>query len=241
MSVPDDTLPEYDDYDELYDEEIVEEPDKDDFTDSTGPLGYRAAGSDPTFGYLIALALAVGLTALPPEQRDLRYTILWMIPAGFGVMAWLLGSQIRIQAETPENLAWGIAFALIVATPLLAVGGSTLTATVNLLFRGMTWGTLLAYMVFVMPLAETLFFRGLLQLERPFWIVGLMSSLWSALLFFPLLNIGSYPAIAAVITVALLMMNLTYSYVRQRNGLAAAWVCQIVVNLVLIFFPYVSS
>jgi hypothetical protein len=28
-----------------------------------------------------------------------------------------------------------------------------------------------------------------------------------------------------------------YSYVRQRNGLAAAWLCQIVVNVVVLFLP----
>jgi hypothetical protein len=32
-------------------------------------------------------------------------------------------------------------------------------------------------------------------------------------------------------------MNLIYSYVRQRNGLAAAWICQIVANIVLLFLP----
>ena len=234
MSLPDDTLPEYeDDYEDYEYDEVDEEWE--------GAARYRGASSDPTFGYLIALALAVGLTALPPDQGDLRYTILWMIPAGFGVLAWLLGNSARIEKETPENLAWGVAFALIVATPLMAVGGSTLATTVNLLFNGMSWGTLLAYLIFVIPLSETLFFRGLLQQERSFWVVGLMSSLWSALVFFPNLDIGSYPAIGALITLAILMMNLIYSYTRQRHGLAAAWVCQIVVNLVLIFFPYVSS
>ncbi|MBZ0300757.1 MAG: CPBP family intramembrane metalloprotease [Anaerolineae bacterium] len=241
MSVPDDTLPEYEDYEDFYDESGEGIDDTGDFTDSSRSLDYRAASSDPTFGYLIVLALAVGLTALPPDQRDLRYTVVWMVPAGFGVLAWLFGKTIRFQEETPENLAWGIAFALIVATPLLAVGGSTLTTTVNLLFRDMSWGTLLAYLVFVMPLAETLFFRGVLQHERAVWMVGLMSSLWSTLLFFPLLNVGTFPAIAAVIALAFLMMNMTYSYVRRRNGLAAAWICQIVVNLVLIFVPYISS
>ena len=236
MSVQDDTLPEYEDYEDAY-----EDYDEDDsLADATGSISYRAAGSDPTFGYLIALALAVGLTALPPEQRDLRYTLLWMVPAGFGVLAWLFGSTTRIKEETPENIAWGIAFALIIATPLLAVGGGTLTATVNRLFFGISPGALLAYLVFVMPLSETLFFRGLLQQDRPFWLVGLMSSLWGALLFFPLLDVANYPAVVTLIAVALVMMNLTYSYVRQRNSLAAAWVCQIVVNLVLIFFPYLN-
>lgn len=232
MSVPDDTLPEYDDeYEDYYED--------DDYRDDDSLLRRRSS-SDPTFGYLISLALAVGLTALPPDQRDLRYTILWMIPAGFGVLAWLLGSNDRVEQETPENLAWGVAFALIVATPLLAVGGSTLTTTVNLLFNGMSDGTVLAYLVFVMPLAETLFFRGLLQKTRAFWIVGLMSTLWSALVFLPNLDVGRYPAIGGLITLALLMLNMIYSYVRQRNGLAAAWLCQITANLVLIFFPYIN-
>jgi hypothetical protein len=207
---------------------------------SRRPISYRGASSDPTFGYLIALALAVGLAALPPEQRDLRYTILWLIPAGFGVLAWLLGNSARISEESPENLAWGVAFALIIATPLLAIGGSTLVAAVRVMFQGMSQGTLLAYLVFVMPTAETLFFRGVLQQERAFWIVGLMGSLWGAAVFLPTFDIARFPFIAVVIVLALAMMNMTYSYVRQRNGLAAAWLCQIIINLVLIFVPYVQ-
>jgi membrane protease YdiL (CAAX protease family) len=152
-----------------------------------------------------------------------------------------LGTTTRISQETPERLAWGVVFGLIIATPLLAVGGSTLTTTVNLLFGTLSAGALLAYLVFVMPLAETLFFRGLLQDQRPFWLVGLMSSLWGVVLFFPVLDFQRYPAVVAIIGVALVMMNLTYSYVRQRSGLAAAWICQIVVNLVLLFVPFVSQ
>jgi hypothetical protein len=61
------------------------------------------------------------------------------------------------------------------------------------------------------------------------------------LLFFPMLDLSRYPAIAGLIALALLMLNFIYSYVRRRNGLAAAWICQIVVNLVLIFFPFISG
>src|SRR5690606_35291387 len=104
-------------------------------------------------------------------QRDLRFSILWLVIAGFGVLGWLVGSKAeRIGQESPENLAWGVAFGLIIATPFLAVGGNTLTTTVTLLFFPMTSGTLLAYLVFVMPLAESLFFRGLLQEYYNFWI-----------------------------------------------------------------------
>jgi membrane protease YdiL (CAAX protease family) len=224
----DEALSEIDDDESAYDE------------DENPSLGYRSASNDPNFGYLIGLALAVGLMALPPDQQHLRYTLLWMVLAGFGVMSWLLGTGGRIEQETPENLAWGLAFALIIATPLLAVGGSVLSITINRLFFDMTPGTLLAYLVFVMPTAETLFFRGMMQQYRPFPVVALMSSLWGVLVFLPRLDIQTSVFGVVIVGVALIMMNTTYSYVRQRNGLAAAWVCQIVVNLVLLFVPFIS-
>jgi hypothetical protein len=237
MNMPEDQQPEPE-YEDAAEEAEIEDDELPDF--GQGTLAYRSASSDPTFGYLVALALAVGLTALPGDQFELRYTLVWGVMAGFGVLSWLLGNSARITQETPENLAWGVVFGLIIATPLLAVGGSLLNTTVSLLFGGMSAGTLLAYLVFVMPLAETLFFRGLLQQTRAFWIVGLLSSLWGAVVFFPRLDIASYPAIVGIIALALVMMNITYSYVKERNGLAAAWLCQIVVNLVLLFFPFVS-
>ncbi|MCB9454256.1 MAG: hypothetical protein H6672_22710 [Anaerolineaceae bacterium] len=201
------------------------------------PVAYRGSTNDPVFGYLIAIALSVGLTPLIADNADLRYAVLWLVMAGFGVLSWLMGSSARIGQETPENLAWGVAFGLIIGVPLLMVGGGLLGETVGRLFPNMGQGSVLAFLVFVIPLAETLFFRGVLQETRAFWMVGLLSSLWSALVFFPLLDVGRFPAVAAVIGTSLVMMNMIYSYVRQRNGLAAAWVCQIVVNLVVLFLP----
>jgi hypothetical protein len=203
-------------------------------------VAYRGATSDPTFGYLIAVALAVGLMPLIPDNSDLRYTLLWMVMAGFGVLAWLLGNSARISTETPENLGWGLIFGLIIAVPLLIVGGTTLKQTDERLFADMSLGTVLAFVVFIMPLAETLFFRGVMQQARRFWLVGILSSIWSVLLFFPMLNVGRFPAVAVMIGTALVMMNLIYSYVRQRNGLAAAWLCQIVTSVVLLFLPLLS-
>jgi hypothetical protein len=219
------------------------------------PVRYRGATNDPIFGYLIALALSIGLSPLINSgDIELRYTLSWGVLALFGVLAWLFGNTARIGQETPDNLIWGISFGLILAAPLFAFGGSTLSTAVSLITRGtallddgtvvtmvMSRGTLLAYLIFVMPLAETLFFRGVLQENRPFWVVGLMGMAWSIVLFFPLMDLQHYPVVAFVISLSLAMMNLMYSYVRQRNGLAAAWICQIVVNLVLVFLPYITQ
>lgn len=202
---------------------------------------YRGASSDPTFGYLIALALALGLMALPAGNEDFRYTLSWLALTTFGVLSWLFGSGARIGQEQPENLAWGIVFAVLIATPLLAFGGNVLSSAVRMLFPRMSAGTLLAYLVFVMPVGETLFFRGVLQQSRPWWIVGLFSSAWSLVLFFPVMwdDLIQSPAVGIIIGTALVMVNVIYSYVRHRNGMAAAWICQIVMNIILVFIPSV--
>ena len=79
-----------------------------------------------------------------------------------------------------------------------------------------------------------------MQQNRPFALVGILSSVWSMILFVPMLNVGTYPLIAVIICIILVMINLSYSYVRDRNGLAAAWVCQIVISFVLLFLPYLT-
>lgn len=225
--------------DEEYDEDEIPEPVR---------VAYRASGSDPTFGFLVAVALSVGLTPLIPENADLRFAIVWTVLGIFGVLAWLLGDTERIEKEVVENLVWGVVFAVILGAPMLLVGGDTLATTVHLIFRAdiggeihsLPLGTVLVMLIFAMPTAETLFFRGLMQSGRAFWLVGILSSVWSILLFIPMIEVGQFPAVALIIGTALTMMNLIYSYVRHRNGLAAAWLCQITVNLILLFIPYVS-
>jgi hypothetical protein len=210
---------------------------------------YRASGSDPTFGFLVAIALSVGLAPLIPENADLRYAVVWTVLGAFGVLAWLLGETDRIEKETLENLVWGVVFGLILGTPMLLAGGDTLATTVHLVFRtgiggeihGLPFGTVLMILIFAMPTAETLFFRGLMQHGRAFWLVGVLSSVWSILLFLPMIEVVQYPAVAIIIGTVLTMMNFMYSYVRRRNGLAAAWLCQITVNLVLLFIPFISQ
>jgi hypothetical protein len=221
-------------------EEEWESPFLDKHKRTTDTVAYRGATSDPTFGYLIAIALCIGLIPLIPENTDLRYVILWTVMAGFGVLSWLLGNSARITTETPEDLGWGIVFGIIISVPVLIVGGNTLRQTDQRLFAGLRPAEVLAFLIFVMPLAETLFFRGVIQEIRAFWVVGILSSIWSILLFFPVLEVNKFPAVAVVIGTALVMMNVIYSYVRRRNGLAAAWICQIVVNLVLLFLPILT-
>lgn len=205
-------------------------------------ISYRGATSDPFFGFLIAIALSVGLTPLLPDNADMRYTLAWGALAGVSVLSWLLGSSDRIGQEKPENIAWGFVYGLMFGIPfLLFIGEPILTPAAQDIFPNMSTGALLAYLVFVMPISETLFFRGLLQNQLVFWVVGLLGALWNIVLFFPVMwgEVTQFPAVAFVIAITLLMMNMIFVYVRERNGLAAAWICQIVANLMMLFIPFV--
>lgn len=209
-------------------------------TDIASRTQYRGTG-DPIFGFIIAAALSIGLTPLLPESVELRYTLAWGALAGVSILSWLLGNMERIGQERPDNLGWGALYGIMLGIPFLVfLSQDVLAPASKQLFPGMSPGSLLAFLVFVMPIAETLFFRGLLQGKLPFWIVGLLATLWNILLFFPVMwqSVSEFPAVAAVIAVLLLMMNLLYVYVRKRNGLAASWVCQIVTNLVILYVPF---
>ena len=196
--------------------------------------------TDPFFGFIIAAGLSVGLTPLLPESVEFRYALAWGALAGVSVLSWLLGNMERIGQERPDNIGWGALFGVLLGIPFLVfLSEQVLAPAAGRLFPDMSPGSLLAFLVFVMPLAETLFFRGLLQGQLAFWIVGLLATLWNIVLFYPVMweTVTLLPAVSAVIGVLLLMMNGLYVYVRVRNGLAAAWMCQIVANLIIFYVP----
>lgn len=206
------------------------------------PRRYRSTTGDPTFGFILAVAVSIGLAPLAGAgDPSMRYTIAWGVLAAFGVMAWLLGNLEPVTEEKPENLVWGVIFGLIIGVPVMLFGGGLLGGAAQRLFVNMRAGEVLAYCVFVMPIAETLFFRGILHGSRPFWMVAMMSAFWSFILYLPLLDIGAFPVVAVVICLMLVLLNVMYGYVRERNGIAAAWLCQITANLLVIFLPFVSG
>jgi membrane protease YdiL (CAAX protease family) len=235
---PDET-PLYDD-EEVIDDSASDEPKRESI--------YRGGNADPAFGFLLAIAVSVGLIPILPENADMRYTLTWGALAIVGVLSWLLGSADRIGQEKPENIIWGSGLGMMVSVPFVIFFGGIFGTAASLMFPAhgsdsptLGMGTVLAYLVFVMPLAETLFFRGLLQRRLEFWIVGGLGGLWSVILFFPVMwgELLENPAVGAFLAIALFAINLMYSYVRERNGLAAAWMAQIVASLILFFAPFV--
>jgi hypothetical protein len=195
---------------------------------------------DPVFGYILAMALSVGLTPLQPNAR---YVALWTFLAVMGGMAFLLGSGMRVKLEKTSDLFWGLFFGTFVGSALILVGYDTLAVTSERLFNDGHKNSLLLdswvfqATVFVMPLSEALFFRGTMQRVHSLPVVALLASVWSMLMFFPNLGLGDTPIVGVVIGITILVLNFLYSYVYERHGLAASFFCQVIAGSLLLLMP----
>lgn len=195
----------------------------------------RRQETDPVFIYLVLMAFSVGLMPLTESNPIERYTILWTLLAGVGVAAFFLGDEPLFGQVKVNDLLWGSGLGVMLGAPLLLVGAGILAQASDKIFFGLPDGAVFQSVVFVMSSAETLFFRGVLQRSQPWLITALMAAGWSILLFFPAVAGFLYPAL--VISTFIVMLSILYSYVNQRNGLAAAWTCQIVVSVLWLFVP----
>ena len=160
-----------------------------------------------------------------------------------GATAFVLGSGIRMKATDPGDLLWGLGLGLITGGGLMLVGWDTLAVTAERLFAmGQGDSALLNTWIFqatafVMPLSESLFFRGAMQRVHSIPTVALLASAWSMLMFFPNLGLSEAPVVGFVIGTALVVLNFLYSYVNYRHGLAASIGCQVVAGTLLLLAP----
>ena len=197
---------------------------------------YRAEASDLLFGYLLAIAVSIGLTPLLPEQAALRYTLAYAILMGFGGLTWVLGAPPRVD-EAPQQLVRGLFIGIIIGLPFFLIGGSGLRGTVARLFPELPSGVVLAYALFIITPAETLFFRARAQRHLPWLVVAALATAWCLLLYLPLLEPLRFPYPTTLIAVAIGTMNVLFSYLCQRSGLAAAFITQLAAYTILLFFP----
>ncbi|MCS6870064.1 MAG: hypothetical protein NZ571_01260 [Anaerolineae bacterium] len=213
---------------ETADDEFSDEA-AEDFDDAERLLTF-----DPLFIYGIALVVTVlGLGGMPLETR---LTSVWTALSLLGVLA-ILADEIDVPRPTVRDLAIGAGYAALVGVPLVAIGNAQLKRIAVDLFNGMSPTSVFLLLVFAMPAAETLFFRGAFQASRGFLLSALASGLWACLLLVAGLNVTAYPFVALVIGTALFALSFLYSYLAAVYNLFSAWACQIVMNMLLLWLP----
>jgi len=195
---------------------------------------------DPLFAYLVIVSLAIGIS---PLESAVRYVVLWTLMGTFGALAYLFGGIRRMGDAKIDDLVWGVTFGFVSSFPFLLAFGATLQTVSQRMFdaEGVPSNVMHSWvfmaLAFVVPLCESLFFRGGMQDVRSIFLTTLLATLWSAVLFFPHMELGGRGAIAGILLLVFALLNFMYSYVRFRNGLAAAWLCQVVSYTLLWFVP----
>lgn len=196
--------------------------------------------ADPLIAYLIVIALGIGVSPLDALPR---YVLLWSLMAFFGAGAYLLGELERVEDGNLGDLFWGMTFGFLASFPFLVVFGEAL-ATISLRMFDVpntpiivldTW--VLMAVLFVIPLAETLFFRGGMQTVRSLPLTAVLSTLWSVVVFFPHMELNGREIIGLIMLIVFGLLNFMYAYIKFRNGLAAAWMAQVISYTMLWFLP----
>jgi hypothetical protein len=187
---------------------------------------------DPAF--VLIIFIIVSIVGLPSLATDIRYTLLWTPLAIVALLAIAL-NRMTVETLTVRGLTAGLVLGALIGVPFFIFGTPQLQRISQRIFVDMPDVMIFQVLVFTMPLAETLYFRGAMQATRGVLFTTLMASIWSIVLFFPALDVVKAPFVAIVIGLAFVFINFLYSYTRNRFGFFASWTCQIMMNLIILF------
>lgn len=207
-------------------------------------IGLSAAESlsdrfDPLYPYLLYLALAIGTIFYGGIQPLTRYTILWTVLIGLGTFFTLVDAaeDAPPRRMAPANVGWGFSIGLVFALPLFILIGASLADIVRQIFPEVAPAAMFQSLAIVGPLGESLFFRGGLQERRGFGTAVLAATVSGIVFFLPATI--SQPIYLIAISIFMMVLSGVYSFIRIQYGLTAATICQITVNLLLLFAPAV--
>ena len=118
---------------------------------------------DPAFVLIIFIIVAI--VGLPNLATDVRYTLLWTPLAITALLAIAL-NRVSFETITLRGLMAGLVLGAIIGVPFFIFGTPQLQRISQRIFVDMSDVVIFQVLVFTMPLAETLYFRGAMQSMR---------------------------------------------------------------------------
>ena len=198
------------------------------------PVTARALlGGWVTSPYLAFLLLSgIGVATFRLEHH-LRLTLLWLVLLGV-ILLYAEGGRLRSNYSL-LNVARGALVGTVVALPFYLFAKDFFYATASRLYGVTDLQALLERTVFLVPILEESFFRGIVQRERGLLDGALLFGLAQALYFASAVNV--FPLVIAAVVLGTALVGLLYGYLYQRYGLTASIACHMAVNLVLFVLP----
>lgn len=186
--------------------------------------------TNPHLAFL--LLLGTGLTTFRLEHH-LRLMLLWLMML---VLVLVYAESGRLKANyTLLNLWRGALVGVVVSLPFFLFARDFFHATAARLYGVADLQVLIERAVFLVPLLEESFFRGMVQRERGLLDGALLFGLAQALYFITAVNV--YPLVIATMALGMASLGLLYGYIYQRYGLTASIGCHVAANFVLFALP----
>ncbi len=178
------------------------------------------------------LLVGVGIATLRLEH-SLRLGALWLVLLGT-VLLYAESGRYRARYSI-LNLMRGGLIGLVIALPFCLLAQGFFYATASWLYASTDVLVLLERAVFIAPILEEGYFRGIVQNERG-WLGGaLMFGLVQGL--YCLTCAPTFPLVIVGLVLGMFMFGILYAYVYRRYGLTASVGCHVMVNLVLLVLP----
>jgi membrane protease YdiL (CAAX protease family) len=175
------------------------------------------------------------------------------------LLLWLVyreGQSIRLRYEFAE-IGRGAGIGSAIGLPLLILAYRPLMTAVPLLYVGVSapFGAVLptetlivnepdvlgalmfVSLVLLAPLAEGLFFRGILHRDLGFFAGAGCCAIANVILFLP--SVGSFWAVLLAVCGATTVLGIVYGFLYEQYGLSTSIVCHVAVNLILLFIPVI--
>jgi len=189
---------------------------------------------NPHLGFL--LLVGVGLATIRLDH-PLRLTLLWTVLL---VLILFYAQSGRLKSHySLLNLGRGALVGAVVALPFFLFAKDFFYATACWLYSVEDLQVLLERAVFIVPLLEETYFRGVVQRERGLVEGAMLFGLAQALYFVSAVDV--YLAVIVAVVVGMVLAGLLYGYLYKRYGLTASIAGHVAVNLVLFVLPAIAA
>jgi len=185
---------------------------------------------DPYLAFTALCGIGVATLQL---GHPLRLTVLWLVLLG---LVLLYAQSGRLKADySMLNLVRGALVGAVVALPFYILASNFCYATASRLYGVQDLQVLLERAVFLVPILEEGFFRGVVQREKGLQCAAVTFGLAQVLYFLPLA--ASFPLVVGAVAVGMALLGLLYGYLFRRYGLTASIAGHVMVNFVLLVLP----
>ncbi len=188
----------------------------------------------PRLGFLLMLGVGVASARL---IHPARLSLLWLVLLAL-ILVYAQSGRLKSNYSL-RNIGRGALIGTVVALPLYLSFRDFFQATALHLYGTEDLQVLLERAVFIVPLLEGLYFRGVVQRERGLLEGALLFALAQVLYFVPAVSLFS--AVIAAVVAGMFLTGLLYGYLYKRYGLTASIAGHVAVNLVLFMLPAVVN